>query len=273
MTKLFTKQPNMNVRLHRFPPLASNFSLTNDDEIVHDLQYAQHQIQEELEKGFQQGLSQGHEEGVKNGFNQGIQQGVLEGQKKGFEKGYCDGQQAGRKDFDALAAPIQAIFEHVSAWQKQQEKEQRELICELVKHVAQRVIRAELTLMPQQILTLVNETLSNLPCKSEDVTIHLNPQDHERFKQINADIPASWKIVSDKDLPVGGCKLVTEHAEADAGCDGRLEACVKQLESHLLDSNQELITSADWMKIESDEHQRDVEKSQQQEEQEQSNLD
>ncbi|MCE7628602.1 flagellar assembly protein FliH, partial [Vibrio fluvialis] len=44
-----------------------------------------------------------------------------------------------------------------------------------------------------------------------------------------------WKLVANKELPVGGCHLVTDDAEADASCDSRLQACMDNVKQHLLE--------------------------------------
>ncbi|MDW1501236.1 flagellar assembly protein FliH, partial [Vibrio sp. YT-19(2023)] len=142
---------------------------------------------------------------------------------------------AGKQGFLEAAKPVNDLFQALSRWQSEKEQQQRHMICELVQKVAQQVIRAELTLMPQQILALVDETLSAMPGKAETVTVHLNPQDLERITHINADLPKSWKLVANNELPIGGCQLVTDDAEADASCDSRLEACMDNVKQHLLD--------------------------------------
>ncbi|MGR5131033.1 flagellar assembly protein FliH [Vibrio alfacsensis] len=228
--------PPSGYRLHRFPPLAK--PVTIEDEFVAESQswqQTQVDVQQQLEAGFQQGLQQGHEEGLRQGVEQGRQQGMLEGQKEGFQKGFVSGEQSGKQSFLEAAKPVNELYQALSRWQSEKEQQQRHMICELVQKVAQQVIRAELTLMPQQILALVDETLSAMPGKSQSVTVHLNPQDLERITQINAELPASWKLVANNELPVGGCQLVTDEAEADASCDSRLQACMDNVKQHLLD--------------------------------------
>ncbi|EMA7642146.1 flagellar assembly protein FliH [Vibrio parahaemolyticus] len=228
--------PPSGYRLHRFPPLAQPVAV--DEEFGLDnqgWQESQVDIQQQLEAGFQQGLQQGHEEGLRQGIEQGKQQGLLDGQKEGFQKGFVSGEQAGKQGFLEAAKPVNDLFQALSRWQSEKEQQQRHMICELVQKVAQQVIRAELTLMPQQILALVDETLSAMPGKAETVTVHLNPQDLERITHINADLPKSWKLVANNELPIGGCQLVTDDAEADASCDSRLEACMDNVKQHLLD--------------------------------------
>lgn len=223
-------------RPHRFPPVAPAIQ---DDDFSSDMTWgdgpSQVDVQQKLEEGFQQGLEQGHQEGIQQGMEQGRLQGALEGQKEGFQKGFISGEQSGKQAFLDAIKPVNEIHHHLERWQEEKEQQQRHVICELVQKVAQQVIRAELTLMPQQILALVDETLEAMPGKTERVMVHLNPQDLERIANINADLPAHWKLVAKPELPVGGCHLVTDDAEADASCDSRLETCMDNVKTHLLD--------------------------------------
>ncbi|MCZ4293888.1 flagellar assembly protein FliH [Vibrio sinaloensis] len=229
--------PLSGYRVHRFPPLAQPVVSDLEFEQSDSWQDAQVELQQKLEQGFQTGLEQGHEEGFTQGLSQGQQQGLLEGQKEGFQQGFISGEQSGKQAFLEASKPVNELYQTLARWQQEREQQQRHVICELVQKVAQQVIRAELTLMPQQILALVDETLDAMPGKTEQVTVHLNPQDLERISQINAELPKKWKLVANSDLPSGGCHLVTEEAEADASCDSRLEACMDNVKQHLLDDS------------------------------------
>jgi flagellar assembly protein FliH len=234
-SKHVLRLPPSGYRLHRFPPLAQSVVKEGEFDDENSWEESQVDVQERLEAGFQQGLEQGHQEGLRQGLDQGKQQGLLEGEKEGFQQGFVSGEQSGKQSFLEAAKPVNNLYHTLSKWQSEREQQQRHIICELVQKVAQQVIRAELTLMPQQILALVDETLDAMPGKTERVTVHLNPQDLDRIRQINAELPGSWKLVAKADLPVGGCHLVTEEAEADASCDSRLEACMDNVKEHLLD--------------------------------------
>ncbi|MEZ8099481.1 flagellar assembly protein FliH [Vibrio bivalvicida] len=235
-----TKSPLLTVpasgyRVHRFPPLAQPVVTDGEFDLEESWQDAQADLQQKLEEGFQTGLEQGHAEGLTQGLSQGKQQGLLEGQKEGFQKGFVSGEQSGKQTFIEAAKPVNELYQTLSRWQSEREQQQRHIICELVQKVAQQVIRAELTLMPQQILALVDETLEAMPGKTDKVTVHLNPQDLDRITQINSELPKEWKLVANSELPSGGCHLVTEEAEADASCDSRLQACMDNVKEHLLD--------------------------------------
>lgn len=233
-------------RSHRFPPMVKPMIQGTDDEsqdlnhLAEEPQFnaQEHQaaLQKRLEDGFQQGLQQGHEEGLRQGVEQGRQQGFNLGQQDGFQQGYAKGEGQGREKYESVMAPLHALQAHIQQWQDEREHAQREQICSLVQKVAQQVIRAELTLMPQQILALVDETLDSMPGNADKVIVHLNPQDLERINNLNPKLHPSWKLVADKEMPIGGVQLVTDQAEADASSDARLEACMETLREHLLES-------------------------------------
>ncbi|MDX1301065.1 flagellar assembly protein FliH [Photobacterium sp.] len=225
-------------RLHRFPPVAEprrEPDSNNFDGGEDSWQDNQFDLQQRLEEGFQQGLQQGHDEGLQQGIKQGRQQGLVDGQNEGFQQGFVKGEQLGREGFTAAIQPVNELYNKLALWHTDKEREQRQQICDLVQKVAQQVIRAELTLMPQQILALVDETLEALPGKTDRVVVHLNPQDLERINNISTELPKSWNLVANKDLTIGSCQLVTDHAEADASCDARLETCMENVREHLLD--------------------------------------
>ncbi|MCM0149664.1 flagellar assembly protein H [Photobacterium galatheae] len=233
-------------RSHRFPPMVKPVVQGSDDasqDLNHQAEDPQfnpqeHQaaLQKRLEEGFQQGLQHGHEEGLRQGVEQGRQQGFNLGQQDGFQQGYAKGESQGREKYESVIAPLHTLQAQIQQWQDEREHAQREQVCSLVQKVAQQVIRAELTLMPQQILALVDETLDSMPGNSDKVVIHLNPQDLERINNLNPTLHPSWKLVADKEMPIGGVQLVTDQAEADASSDARLEACMETLREHLLES-------------------------------------
>lgn len=221
-------------RTYHFPPVVASHTEGHFTDEQPDSQIPQIALQQRLEDGFQQGIQQGYDEGFRQGIEQGKLQGGHEGHKEGFLKGLTEGASEGKQSFVDAARPVHDLLEKLMLWQNNKEREHREQICELVQKVAQRVIRAELTLVPQQILALIDETLDSLPGKAEHVVVHLNPDDLNRITQINSDLPPAWRLVPDSQLPIGGCQLVTEFAEADVGCDARLETCMQNVREHLL---------------------------------------
>lgn len=192
-------------------------------------------IQQQYSQGFQLGMTKGYDEGVKEGLEkgqvQGFEQGLVAGQQQGVEQG----KQEGKKAFVEAAKPFALMAEKLDKLFVEQERRQREQVCELVKKVSQQVIRCELTLQPQQILALVEETLETLPSEPVGIKVMMAQEEFSRIQEVAAEKIEHWNIVCDPTLRQGDCRIVTKNAEADAGCDQRLETCMESVKKHLLE--------------------------------------
>lgn len=192
-------------------------------------------IQQQYSQGFQLGMSKGYDEGVKEGIDkgqaQGFEQGMIAGQQQGREQGIVEGEKA----FLEAARPFVALVDKLEKLFIEQERRQREQVCELVQKVAQQVIRCELTLQPQQILSLVEETLETLPSEPTGIKVMMAKEEFDQIAQVAPEKVSEWNIVCDPNLRQGDCRILTKNAEADAGCDQRLETCMQAVEKHLLE--------------------------------------
>jgi flagellar assembly protein FliH len=119
---------------------------------------------------------------------------------------------------------------------------QQQLIVDLVRRVAQQVIRCELSLQPLQIIALVEETLQALPKDASDIKIHLEPSTIKQLQHLAADKVADWHLVADDSLSQGSCRVVCDQCDADASMETRLNNCMDQVEAHL---NDDLIPEAE----------------------------
>lgn len=192
-------------------------------------------IQEQYSQGFQLGMTKGYEEGQKEGVEkgqvQGFEEGLLKGQQQGIEQGIAEG----KKEFLTASVPFSGMVEKVERLFIEQERRQRELVCELVQKVAQQVIRCELALQPQQILALVEETLETLPSEPQGIKVLMAQEEFAQIEKVASEKIAEWNIVCDPNLRQGDCRIITKTAEADAGCELRLETCMNSVKEHLLD--------------------------------------
>lgn len=230
MTVRILKGAGKGWRPYRFPPRAS-FSQGGfgDDHWGADPAALQRAIadgfQEGAEKGYQQGLQQGQEEGHREGFAQG----QLEGIAKGREEGKAEGRQI----FETASQPLDKICQQMQEFLEEFDRKRRSELLQLVKKVAQQVIRCELTLSPTQLLNLAEEALASMPIEQGDVNIHLNPEEYSRIKDLAPGRAASWRLVADEKLALGECRIVTAQTEVDIGCQQRLDACMETLTEHL----------------------------------------
>ena len=200
-------------RPYRFPPRCATASADN-----HGWDSDPAARQRAISDGFQEGLEKGYQDGVGEGREAGLREGFEAGRQDGLRKGREEGRAAGRQVFEQASAPLQAAVE-------------------LVQKVAKQVIRVELTLNPTQLLTLAEEALAAMPGEQGEVQILLNPEECARIRELNPERAAKWRLVPDERLALGECRVVTAQAEADIGCQQRLDSCMETLSAHLQDED------------------------------------
>ncbi|GAB6390380.1 flagellar assembly protein FliH [Stutzerimonas marianensis] len=189
----------------------------------------------------QRAVADGFQEGIDKGYEQGLEQGREAGHREGFERGLEDGKAIGREEgralgrqaFDQAARPLDQVVEQVERFRRDFEQARREQLLELVQKVSKQVIRCELTLHPTQLLTLAEEALAAMPGDQEDVRILLNPEECTRIKELAPERAAAWRLIPDEKLALGECRVVTTQAEADIGCQQRLDSCMDTLADHI----------------------------------------
>ena len=189
----------------------------------------------------QRAVADGFQEGIDKGYEQGLEQGREAGHREGFERGVEDGKAIGREEgrvqgrraFDEAARPMDELVERFERFRQEFEQARREQLLELVQKVSKQVIRCELTLHPTQLLTLAEEALAAMPGDQEDVRILLNPEECTRIKELAPERAAAWRLVPDEKLALGECRVVTAQAEADIGCQQRLDSCMDTLADHI----------------------------------------
>lgn len=212
-------------RAYRFPPRSMPTGTDWGDDPAG--------LQRAMADGFQQGIEKGYQDGLLQGEEAGRQAGFEQGRSEGLRQGREEGRSEGRREFELAAQPLQQISERVEQYLGELEHKRRQELLELVKKVSQQVIRCELTLHPTQLLALVEEALTSMPGEPDDVQVLLSPEEYARIKAVAPERAASWKLVADERLALGECRVVTAQAEADVGCQQRLDACIDTLAEHL----------------------------------------
>ncbi len=229
MTIKVIKGAGKNWRPFRFPP---RFKVTGSGGV------------EALEgdpAALQRAVSEGFQEGIEKGYGEGLEQGRAAGHAEGFERGIEDGKALGREEgrlqgrqaFDEAARPLDRLIERFEQFQGEYQQARRDELLELVQKVARQVIRCELTLHPTQLLSLAEEALAAMPGDQQDVRILLNPEECARIKELAPERAAGWRLVPDERLALGECRVITAEAEADIGCQQRLDACMETLGEHI----------------------------------------
>ena len=105
-------------------------------------------------------------------------------------------------------------------------------LAELTTEIAQQVIRKELTLSSDAILTLVQEVLAMMPTGSDKMTLKLNPADAKMVieaYQLDQATDLGWKIIEDSAIQQGGCVLTSDISTINAEVEQRIESVINQL--------------------------------------------
>ena len=194
-------------------------------------------LQRAVADGFQEGIDKGYREGLEQGREAGNREGFAKGQQEGLRQGRDEGRALGRRAFDEAGQPLTRLLQEFHAFRREFEQARREELLELVQKVARQVIRCELTLHPTQLLSLAEETLAAMPGDADDVRILLNPEECARIRELAPERAASWRLVPDERLALGECRVISAQAEADIGCQQRLDSCMNSLAEHIRGEN------------------------------------
>lgn len=231
------QQAELGVRVYRFPPLLSRPRQMAADQAGQPLDAQQ--MQQAVNDGFREGLDKGYAEGLQQGSAVGRREGFEQGREEGRELGLRQGREEGMQRFEQASAPLENVFGSLQQLFDEMEQRRRSELLELVRKVSRQVIRCELTINPAQLLTLAEEALAGMPGDPVDVQVLLSPEEYARIRDIAPERAADWRLVPDERLVQGECRVLTAQAEADIGCQQRLDACMDALGSHLHGEPQE----------------------------------
>lgn len=213
-------------RPYHFPPLsqflASGGAAAPSATAAEDWQGA-------MADGFRQGERDGYEVGLEQGRSEAAEAGHAEGLARGLEQG----REQAQAELEAAVKPVDAMLRALKKLKTEFRNAQRKEVVDLVGKIARQVIRAELALQPVQMLALVDEALSAMPPTRDEVEVLLNPEEMKRIQELDPKRAKKWNLLPDPSLEPGECRVKAGDHEVDAGCQGRLAACVEQVREAL----------------------------------------
>ncbi len=134
-------------------------------------------------------------------------------------KAYCDGRERALVEYSELTQQARLRLAEVTS-------ELESDLAELVADCARDVLRSELLLRPDIILTTVRNALTKL-VQGQRAVLHVHPRDAERLERE----PRAWtehldeavELVRDDSVEPGGCLVRTELGRIDARLDVQLQ--------------------------------------------------
>lgn len=157
-------------------------------------------------------------------FAQGKQDGYNIGYGEGSKRGYEEHKHALEQKVTAFTELMEALNEPFKALDAEVEQE----LVKLAISMATQIIRREIKLDPGQIIAAVREAIKVLPVSSQNISLHLHPEDAELVRSALSldDMSSAWKITEDPLITRGGCKVNTEISHIDATLENRLAAVI-----------------------------------------------
>ncbi|MCO7226124.1 flagellar assembly protein FliH [Pleionea sp. CnH1-48] len=148
---------------------------------------------------------------------------------EGLEKGKEDGLQQGLQAAEAEVAQWKQRFEQLMTHLQDPLIEQQEAVEEALKDltcaITHQLIRREIQQAPEQIVAVIREALSMLPERSQDIRVHLHPDDVQlvnKLFHLDGGGEHHWKVLDDPTVTRGGCQVKTTASSIDATIEKRI---------------------------------------------------
>ena len=141
-----------------------------------------------------------------------------EGYQVGLEEGKKLAHEEAALTFKTQTDRLTDITNHFAAALTDLDQEIAEDILEFAVEVARQVVTSSLRVQPESLLLIIREAMASLPVHHGSVLIYLNPQDMDMVKthfseQIHH---AGWRLLEDKEIQAGGCRVHAGSSEVDA---------------------------------------------------------
>jgi flagellar assembly protein FliH len=189
--------------------------------------------QEDWDSALAAGYRQGQQDGYDAGFEAARAEGFARGQAEGLERGLEEGRAEALAHLDQIGKPLDAALKALKKLKSDFKAAQRKEVVDLVGKIARQVIRAELALQPTQLLALVDEALASMPPARDTIEVLMNPEELKRVSELDPKRAKKWSLLADPSLAPGEIRVKAGDHEVDAGCQGRLAACMDQVRDGL----------------------------------------
>ena len=153
-----------------------------------------------------------------------------------FNEKVKNGYEEGIKKAEAEILEIKKSFENICSCIIKPLKENDEKVVQSLANlsilVSKQIIRRELQVDSNQVVSIVKEAIKQLPLEKNRLIIHLNPRDISIIRKVFSedDFAESYSLVEDPSIEMGGCKVATE----DSVIDASIETQVAQIATSIL---------------------------------------
>ena len=198
-------------------------------------------IEEARAEAYARGLQEGLQQGQELGRQQGLQQGRDEERPRAHREGYDEGRAAALAEAQAeqqgaaqllqqqLASQLQAVIDGLRELMYDPD-ELFEPMKKLAVHLAEQLVRGELSQSPQAISRLVDNALHELNASGDKpVLVHLHPEDLELYRPTVAQFADSIHLRPDATLERGSVRASLDGSVVEDLIVRRVEGLKKSL--------------------------------------------
>lgn len=149
--------------------------------------------------------------------------------KKGYAEGLAQGQAEARKQSEATASELAALWQSMSKPIANQDVEVSEHLLSLVVSFTHAVLQRELSTDNELIKATLDEALMCLAESEAPLLVTLNPADKALVESLLEEKRLPAELVADTTILRGGCRLDRGHALVDATIESRIRSLVEKM--------------------------------------------
>ncbi len=158
---------------------------------------------------------------------------------QGFEQGKRDGEELGRRQYEATAQKLADVIEGVREQGRLLLDKYEAQLVQLVLEVARQIVHREVETDPDTVVRCIKAAME-LVVEGSRLSVHLNPKDAEIVgEEIQLELNAPGRhpveIRPDPKVERGGCLLETEFGLVDATLGSRWQAVVQSIRQVLVE--------------------------------------
>jgi flagellar assembly protein FliH len=158
--------------------------------------------------------------------------------REGFARGREEGLAAAAEEMNQLrrrlqqqTATVERVLQQMARPLERLDAGASQELVQLALRIGAELAAGELRAQPEKILQLAQQALGQLPSASREVRLMLHPLDFAALKPSTGHgvEESGWRLLADPQVRRGGCRILLESSEIDAGFDSRIAAIAEAL--------------------------------------------
>ena len=141
-----------------------------------------------------------------------------------LKSGYEEGLKKAEEEISLYKNSLNELINTMLTPLQEIDNQLMDAVAQLSISISKQIIRRELQVSSDQVISIVREGMKMLPLDKQHLTIHLNPKDVGLARNVfdKDENIEKYSFVEDPSVEPGGCKLATEDSIIDATIDSQI---------------------------------------------------